>query len=421
MSIARKNTIIVCEVAGNTAAPLPRYRWVILLVAFLVLVTSFIVRLAWGNAAIGVRDSLSLGATTLGSFVTAFYIGYVIANTFGGFAADRFGPSRALFCALLPLGVFTFCFGFVGNLYQGLAIQALMGLSAGINFSATTKIVSAWFPPAHRGGAFGLLATASSIPIIIANATFPYIIQTFSWGALYRGLGGFTILIATICFFTLRDTPLEQATQDRGPVSKPGMITAIRQILGNRDLVIFALAGFGGMWGTWGFAFWSNALMVKGHGFSPVTAGAIMALFGLGAVVAKPLYGFLSDALGGQRKNLMMLCFVGFAVMLMLFGSRDGELAFKCLAPILGVTAFAYNPLQTALLSELIGKNTVGTAAGLNNAFWQLGSMIVPVVVGFVFEQTSSFYAAFAVLACGPLLGAICMAFVHEPDMKSKD
>jgi len=175
------------------------------------------------------------------------------------------------------------------------------------------------------------------------------------------------------------------------------------------------------MWGTWGFAFWSNALMVKGHGFSPVTAGAIMALFGLGAVISKPLYGFLSDALGGQRKNLMMLCFVGFAAMLMVFGSRDSELAFKCFAPILGVTAFAYNPLQTALLSELIGKNTVGTAAGLNNAFWQLGSMIVPVVVGFVFEQSNSFYAAFGVLACGPLLGAICMAFVREPDMKSKD
>jgi nitrate/nitrite transporter NarK len=320
---------------------------------------------------------------------------------------------------LTPLGIFTFCFGFTASTYQGLAFQSLMGLSAGVNFSATTKIVSAWFPPVQRGVAFGILAVASSLPVVIANAAFPFVIQSYSWGALYRGLGVFTVIIAAACFLTLRDAPRHSEAQPQRTAAQPGIATTIRLILGNRTLLMFTLAGFGGVWGTWGFAFWSNALLVKGHGLSLVTAGEIMTLFGVGAVIAKPLYGLLSDRLGGRRKALMIVAFACACALMLVFAVQDTVLAFKLVAPILGVAAFGWNPLQTALLTELIGKEMVGSLAGLNNAFWQLATVVVPVVVGFVFEMSNSFFAAVAVLAFGPLLAAVCMAFVKEPKTKA--
>ena len=97
-----------------------------------------------------------------------------------------------------------------------------------------------------------------------------------------------------------------------------------------------------------------------------------------------------------------------------------GELALEIVAPFLGAAAFAYNPLQTALVTELAGKGTIGAAAGMSNAFTQIASIICPVVVGFVFGSTGSFYSAFMVIACGPLFSAICMLFVHEPSLRSK-
>ena len=394
------------------------YRWVILSVAFSVLITSFTVRVAWGNAAVYVGQSLSLQPTAIGAVVTAFFVGYVLANSFGGFAADRFGPSIAITCALVPLGIFTFCFGFVTNLYQAIALQTLMGLSAGVNFAATTKIVCAWFPPLRRGGAFGLMATASSLPVIVANATFPYVLQHFSWNQLYRGIGCFAILVATICFFTLRNDPPNRVVQYRKDAATPRMAATVWQIIQNRNLIIFTFAGFGATWGTWGFTFWANALLVKGHGFSPTTAGEIMTIFGIGGFIAKPLFGFLSDLLGGRRKSLMLLCFVGLSVGVMVFGSLSSESAFKLAAPFVGVAAFGYNPLQTAMLPDLIGNKIVGSAAGLSNAFTQIASMIAPIVIGFVFGSTGSFYGAFWVIACGPLFAAICMIFVREPDRK---
>ena len=71
------------------------------------------------------------GVEGLGTFVTAFYIGYVISNALGGFGTDRFGPSRMLSLALIPLGLSTFAFSYATSALMGLAIQAVMGLAAG--------------------------------------------------------------------------------------------------------------------------------------------------------------------------------------------------------------------------------------------------------------------------------------------------
>jgi nitrate/nitrite transporter NarK len=54
------------------------------------------------------------------------------------------------------------------------------------------------------------------------------------------------------------------------------------------------------------------------------------------------------------------------------------------------------------------------TATGMINALWQLGSVIVPSIVGVVFAASGSFAAAIAILAAGPLMGTFCMFAVRE-------
>jgi MFS transporter, ACS family, glucarate transporter len=89
--------------------------------------------------------------------------------------------------------------------------------------------------------------------------------------------------------------------------------------------------------------------------------------------------------------------------------------AFLLAAPFLGIVAYVYSPLMVAMIPALSGEGLVGSAAGATNALWQLGSAIVPVVLGAVFAATHSFFAAFATLAAGPLIGALLMFAVSEP------
>jgi sugar phosphate permease len=145
-------------------------------------------------------------------------------------------------------------------------------------------------------------------------------------------------------------------------------------------------------------------------------AGYIVAFFGIGAVIAKPLVGLVSDWLGGIRKVPSIVCLAAFVLMLLIFGRLETESAFLIAAPLLGVTAFVYSPLMAAMIAEVAGRSLAGSATGLTNAIWQLGSVIVPLAVGFVFQATQSFSAAFTTLAAGPLFGLLCMLVVREPE-----
>jgi sugar phosphate permease len=382
------------------------YRWVVCAVAWAAFTLSFMDRLAWGNLQLQVGQELGLPLASLGIFVTAFYGGYVLSNAVTGYASDVLGPRLVLSISTALLGLATAAFGFTQSVVLGLVLQLIMGFSAGADYSACVKLLTTWFSPRERGRAIGLWYTGSSIAVVLTNALVPSFAAALGWEGAYRVLGGTTLLLAVLCWTVLRDGPEKSLAVPARP--------DIRGLLRNRNILLVSLAGFGALWGTWGFAFWSNALMVRGHGMSPGQAAAIVALFGIGAAVSKPLVGLLSDWLGGARKPLTLVCLAAFVAMLLLFGTLQSETAFQIAAPFLGVTAFAYSPLLTALVAELAGREAAGSASGVTNAFWQIGNILVPLAVGLVFQTTGSFVAAFAALACGPLLGLCALLTVRE-------
>jgi sugar phosphate permease len=388
-------------------ARLDGYRWIILGLAWLTFFISFVDRLTWGNVSISVGQTLEIPVAALGAFVTAFYVGYVLANFIGGFGSDWFGPRAMLAGAITTLGVFTFLFSFTNSLAMGFALQILMGLAAGADYAACAKLIAAWFEKRSRGFAMGLFLTASSLGVVATNAIVPMMLQEISWSTLYQVLGTVTVMIGLASCALLRNSPNAAIAS----VTAPSDIGALFR---NRDLMILAIAGFGAMWGTWGFAFWANALMIRGHGLSPVSAGFIVALVGVGAIAGKPLVGLISDWFGGIRKIPIIICLLSFCGMLLVFGVLTTELQFQLAAPFLGVVAFVYSPLLGAMVTEVAGLRRAGSATGITAGLWQMGSVIVPVAVGLVYQTTSSFYMAFVTLAAGPLLGAICMFFVRE-------
>lgn len=393
----------------ETQSSASRYRWVVLVLAWTSLQLTFVDRLLWANVSVVVGSSLGLSMAALGVFVTAFYVGYVIANAFGGFASDRFGPRVMIVCSLLPLGGGTFLFSATESIPYGLLCQVVMGLAGGLNYSACVKLIMMWFVKQERGRAMGILTTATSLGVVLDNAIVPTLADAIGWQGVYRAFGVITCVLGILIFLGLyRKSPVQPNETSVG--QEGGRLALFK----NSALIWIAVAGFFAMWGTWGFAFWANALMVHGHHISPAQAGGIVFTFGLGAVVAKPLIGWVSDCFGGRRKPLLVACFTGFSVMLLIYGQLDSLTMFRFAAPLLGVFAFAYTPLLAALIGETVGVKRSGAATGVTNAIWQLGSLIVPSVIGFLYQSTESFMVAFIALAIGPLLAALAMLMVSE-------
>jgi len=401
--------------SASPKASVTSYRWVVLSVVFTAFFATFLDRLAWANANLMASKSLDIPIATLGAYVTTFYAGYVIASALAGFVTDRVGSRLMLFFALAPLAASTFLFGLTTSFAMGLVLQAVMGLFAGADYAACVKVVADWFPRTERGRALGLFSTAPSIGIAAANAIFPMLLGIVGWRALYWGLGGFTALVAAICLFLLTDFAPAGGREGELHASDPMTWRRGFSVLcKDRNLVLIALAGFGANWGTWGFAFWATALMVRGYQLSPVDAGVVALIFGIAAAVSKPLYGLLSDLLGGNRRNLVIYDLLAFSAMLMVFGMMHTRGGFLLAAPVLGLTAVVYCLFLAAMTTERVDMRLTATATGMINALWQLGSVIVPSIVGVVFAASGSFAAAIAILAAGPLMGTFCMFAVRE-------
>lgn len=393
----------------NGADDTGTFAWVVLFFAFSVYTLTFIDRLAWGSMSASAGASLGMSVVSLGVFVTGFYSAYVISNAGSGFLTDWAGPRRMVLLGLLPLGIFTFLFGYTQSVVTGLIIQVGMGLAAGIDYSACIKLVTSWFPLRTRGKAMGIFMVGSSLGVVLTNAIMPTFLKHFGWRGSYRCAGVATIVWGILTYAVVRDGPSRHR-----PTAKPDYALLFR----NQNLLFLALAGFGVFWGIIGFTNWANALMVKGYHLSLVRAGLVVALFGFGAMAGKPLMGFIADRLGGHYKALSIFCMGSFAVMLLIFGRLHTESEFLYFAPFAGLTCQWSVPIMATLVTEEATVSLTGSATGLTNAIWQLAGTAGPIVVGVVFQATHSFNSAFLVLAGGPLFGIMMLLFVRESARK---
>jgi sugar phosphate permease len=394
-----------------TDAPVAERRWIVLGLAWAALTISTVCRLAWGSVAISVSQSFELPIAALGVFATAFYLGYVASNVVGGLATDVFGGRRALTISLIGLALATFGFGYTPSLVVGLCLQALMGLTAGADYSAGVKLVSVYFPSHERGRAIGLFMSASSSAVIFTNAILPSVVATYGWRNAYYCLGIAVLIVAILCMCIIREPRTTSEIEPR--LGAADFLQRVKPIA-TANFVLLSIAGCGAFWGTLGFMAWAIPLMVKGHALTTVQAGFVIAIAGAAGLLSKLLIGWLSDQLGGRRKVLSVLSFAFFAIILIVFGQLRTLTAFQIVAPLIGIGAFVYSPLLVAMVAEEAGPRLAGSAAGIANAVWQLGSAMAPAAVGIIFQWTQSVSVSFATLAAGPLLAVVLMLFVRD-------
>ncbi|MBR8030145.1 MFS transporter [Burkholderia cenocepacia] len=387
----------------------PSYKWVVLSMAWLATLMTFIDRLAWANVSGSASATFGLSTAALGGFVTSFYVGYVASNAIIGFVTDKVGARTSVPIAMLSLGILTFCFGNAHSVAYGMVIQCLMGLAAGVDYAGAVKLVAAWFDVKHRARAIGLIMTSMSAGVIAANTLIPRALKTLEWGGIYRWLGILTVVVAVTCALILRNDTAQGAAA-RTTTSVKELLPLVR----NRNLWLTTIAGFGACWGSIGFIFWANALMQRGLGLSIVESGRVSTIFGIVSLIGAPLIGVLSDVIGRPRKWLTAFVLLCIGVGLCAFGHLKVLGQLEVVAAILGLMTFGWGALIAAIITEIVGVRLAASAIGISNAIFQIGAVLVPLAVGVVFQSTRSFNLAFLTLATGPLLGGAAMLMVKE-------
>lgn len=382
----------------------------VLFVVWTAFLLSFVDRLAWPPIIPLASADLGITATQAGGFMTAFYIGYVITQLPGGYLTDRLGYRRVLLVSFLVMGSFTAAMGLVETYASGFALRILAGMGSGAVFSASVRAIFDWFPGKTRGTAMGFFMTASSLGVSVVNLFVPTVSQTYGWHTAFYIAGLFPIIGFVIAYFLLKErTPKAKQSGTGRP-----FLQDLKVLIRNRNFMLLGVAGFCAMWATWGIATWANTYMNKQLHLSLVEAGYIMSMFGLAAILCKPIIGILSDLSGGRHKLLLTIVLGLFGPILIWFGANQNPNFVYFLAILLGIAAYIYSPIMNTMVGESVEPALVGTATGFVNTIWQLGSLLSPLVIGAVIDATSSFFLGFVTLAIGPILGTIIVLFLKN-------
>ncbi len=143
-------------------------------------------------------------------------------------------------------------------------------------------------------------------------------------------------------------------------------------------------------------------------------AGAVLAVFQAGAVLTRIGAGRLSDRLGNRLRPLRWIGLASAAGLLVTALVADRRLSLVITAIVVaGAISMAWNGLSLTAAAELAGRAKSGAAIGFQQTTLGVVGVVVPVVFVALVESTS-WRAAFALCALGPLAGWWMLGTLRE-------
>lgn len=344
-------------------------RWFILVTGLTAQATtsSFLYGLPFLIPALQTDHGLSL--TSASVLISAPLLGLLLALIAWGAAADRYGERVVMTAGLALTGVLLLAsLALPGFVLIGLGLVLAGAASASVN-AASGRVVLGWFAAHERGLAMGIRQTAQPVGVGIAAATLPPLAHHFGFATAVALPALLCLLSAVLVWFVVVDPPRPERTVSAAasPYTGPKASTLIRLHTASSMLVIpqFVAATF------------AVTYLVSARGWSPVTAGQLVAVVQVLGAAGRILAGVWSDR-AGSRTGPMRLIAVGALTTMVLWGVGDAlDVPWLAVAALLSamVVSVTDNGLGFTATAELAGPFWAGRALGVQNTGQNIAAM----------------------------------------------
>jgi len=401
-----------------------RQNWPLLLAATAALSFGSIPTATLGVFMQPLQDAFGWSRATVTFGLMVFALVTTPLSPFAGALVDRFG-SRAVGLPGLALAGLSFAaFSLVGGiLAMWIAIWVVYSLCAlFIRSTVWNRAVAGAFVTS-RGLAIAVLLSGTSIAGAAAPFVTHLLIGNFGWEGAYIGLGVGWAGIAWMLVMLLFREPLAAGEDGRPDALPPRMLPgglSMREALRNRAILRIAAAVL--IQTTISASV--SVHLVPIHvslGATRGEAAGIVALMGLGAIVAKLATGAIADRVRSSFLPLCAFTLPILAYLLFLLGDNSA-LTLSLATLILGCGSGAALHMILYLTTQYGGLRNFGKIYGSIAALMGLAAGIGPLAAGMVHDATQS-YALFMTAAIPALLlsGLLVFGLGPYPDFKPEE
>jgi MFS family permease len=324
---------------------------------------------------------LGASGVVIGFTVAGYWISRILLEIPSGLISQRFGYFRSMVVGLGLNVAGALLSAFAQDPFQFFLARALMGIGAPLFFAVATTFVLNLFDKERRGGAMGIFQGIEFGGSILGSAFSGYLAAMFNFRTSFLVSAGL-ILLSMVPLVLL---PHIRGESGRMVTGSSLSFSDIREVLRNRNLLIVSSATFAEFVMSIGVLMTIFPLFaVESLGISLTDVGLLMGSRSVGFVLAMFTMGAISDRVG--RKPVMLFGLGATAVLIAALGFVSSFWGIAAVIFVLGITTGAIWIVSPVLAAESVEPDQRGAAIGTYRTFFDLGSILGPIVMASVFE-----------------------------------
>ena len=402
------------------------YGWYIVASAFVILFFNAGARFSFG---VMFKPMIAEFGWSRGSISLVFFVNmalYALSLIVAGRLYDRYGPKWVICISTLFLSIGFMLTAAINALWQ---FFLFFGVVAGIGLggpsvSLMAAITSKWFAKL-RGLAISIALTGSSVGQFILVPLVTIVTLHHGWRVSYFSIGLVMLVVNIIlAVLVMRGDPPALGHRPFGHRRKQGAGATgqgasgtgrrdlgLRDAMHTRSFWLFSIVMF--VCGSGDFLVAAHLIpLVTDYGISAVTAGNMLAWFGLMSLAGLLVAGPVSDLIGNKIPIALTFLVRFFLFLLILRYQTLGS--FYVFALVFGFTLLITAPLTATLMGRLYGFSHVGLITGFITTVHHLGGGFWTYMGGVIFDRTGSYQLAFVLSAIMALVAFFSSIFIVE-------
>lgn len=389
------------------------YAIIIIVISVLIMVLDYGVFNSYG---IFLKPLLTYYGWSRAAISGAFSLAWIMQGALSplmGRLTDKFGPRFVITLCGILLGSGFAAMAIISaiwQLYLFLGIIIGIGMSA-INVSLLSTIVR-WFI-SRRGIVTGIVMAGGGIGGIIFPPLASYLIAEYDWQTTYLILGITVLVIMLICAFFLKRDPqqigqkpyINNSIDIRTTVPSEDKYT-LSSAIATKQFWLITTELF-----ILGFCAYSIIVHVVIYatdlGIGEMRAANILAICSFSVIFGRVFIGHIADKIGYKKTFGIgfILLTISFVILLL----ANNISMFFIVAVIFGFS-WGLGVLASPLVATLFGLKIHGTVLGFVNLGYSLGAALGPLLTGYIFDVTGSYFLAFIV---NTALCVICLFIIR--------
>ena len=355
-------------------------------------------------------DELQISYAQAGLFMTAYTVVRCLASLPAGSVTDRLGAAPVISICLLCVGLLGIL-GTVGNNYHVLlALRVLVSIGISIIFIAAVDSIPKYMPADQVGKGIGYINGSLNVGIALAMFMTPILADALGWRSTGRIYSLAFVLLFIFSIPLLRNPPRTAGSDNPG--SNKGSIT-IGALLRNPCVMLLAFSACILFVELYGVLTWVPVFLDEVYRYSPAEIGTSATMFGIAAIPASIITGFLCTNL----RRIVWLCISGgilaaTGILVLLIAS---SMPLWLTVAVITMITWGHSQVIVTIMSiaaMIVPSHSSGKALGVIFTFGYAGSILGSYSGGYLLEKTGHYDMSFIIFSASAIISIVAMLAV---------